>query len=379
MTRLANIVVASLLKPVNDSRMFTKITKSLITKSSYHVHLVGHVASLPEAAANLTFYPVFNFNRMDKKRLMVQVLFYKILVKVKPELIICNSPDLLPVSILYKIKFGCKLVYDVLENYYRNVSFTDAYPPVLRNLLGASYRGFEIASRPFIDHYFLAEQQYENEFWFSKGKSTVLENKYAPVSGISNEKKTGKKGKFNLIYTGTIARSYGVFEAIALTKALHQVDNRVKLSIVGFAPDLEVLNEVYHEIVTLPYIKVIGGNKMVPHSQVIEEIIGSDLALLPYHQDPHIKNCIPTKLYEYIATKTPMLIEHNDLWEKLCQKYNAAVFTNFSNTDNFAKLYEQLITKSFYANVDDAKFSDIYWHPSCHNLLLAKVEELIGN
>jgi glycogen synthase len=377
MAKLVNIVVASLLKPIDDSRMFAKIAKSLATNSDYHIHLVGQASELPKAPANLTFHPAFIFSRMDKKRLKAQVIYYKILLKVKPELIICNSPDLLPVTILYKIKFGCKIVYDVLENYYRNVSFTDTYPPVLRNLLAVSYRGFEIASRPFIDHYFLAEKEYENEFWFSKGKSTVLENKYAPVSTVSNEKKLANRDKFHLIYTGTIARSYGVFEAIALTKALHSIDNRIKLSIIGFAPDVEVLNELYHEIVTIPYIKVIGGNQIVPHSQIIEAMEGAGLALLPYHQDPHIKNCIPTKIYEYIANRVPMLIEHNPIWEEVCSKYDAAIFTNFSKTADCANLYDQAFAKEFYLEIANANFSEIYWHPNNHDALLAKVSELL--
>jgi hypothetical protein len=49
-------------------------------------------------------------------------------------------------------------VYDLQENYYQNIRYTDTYPPVIRHLLASTVRSVERISAPLVDHFLLAEK-----------------------------------------------------------------------------------------------------------------------------------------------------------------------------------------------------------------------------
>jgi len=183
--------------------MYEKFGISLAKTNKYEIHIAGfkiadcrllisdfkseirNPKSLPAKALaqageipNIFFHPLFNFKRLTIKRFFAPWKYYILLLKLKPQLIILNSPELLIVTCLYQIIFGSKLYYDIQENYYRNIACTKVYPPIIRNLIAILVRSIEYITRPFIDHYLLAERNYEREFSFSKGKSTIIENKF---------------------------------------------------------------------------------------------------------------------------------------------------------------------------------------------------------
>ena len=96
-----------------------------------------------------------------------------------------------------------------------------------------------------------------------------------------------------------------------------------------------------------PYIELKAGNPLVPHKQIIDILRQADFALLPYQPNLSTDNCIPTKLYEALALKIPMLIQNNVLWEEVCAPYQAGIFIDFKNF-NPKNVYQQLNEFHFY-------------------------------
>jgi glycosyltransferase involved in cell wall biosynthesis len=302
--------------------------------------------------ANLIFHPIFRFNRLSFARVFAPWTFLKLLLKVKPAIIIVTTFELLQVTIVYKILFGGVLLYDVQENYYRNILYNKTFPPVIRNILAFYTRCIEYFSKPFINKYILAERNYEKEFSFSRGKSLIIENKYRNLAGepeVLNRKKPAPGTPIKLLYSGTISESYGIFEAINLAERLHEINQSISLVIIGYCSKLQILEKVKNSIGDKNFISLSGGDSLVSHSRIIEEIRMADFGLLSYQPNPSTENCVPTRLFEYQAHLLPMIVQENELWKEICEPCHSAIFIQYNRFDPNI-LYGQMINQIFYPN-----------------------------
>ena len=353
MTR-KKIVIASVLKPVNDTRMYEKMGISLANTDQYDVSIIGFWVKDKPNRDHISFHPIFNFSRLSLKRLMAGKNCYHLLKKLKPEVLIINTHELLFTAVWYKLFNKITLIYDVRENYYRNILHTETFPKLIRPFLATWVRFKEYISSQIVDHYFLAEQYYEEEFTFTKGKSTVLENKYQPIqyqSINSNRDKT----KVKLLFSGTLAESTGVFHAIDLAKSLHEKDQSVSLDIIGYSPLPKLINKIKSEIKSLDYINLFGGSELIPHAEIILKIGEANFGIICYPYNKSTINSTPTKLYEYLANQLPFIIQNHHKWQSICEEYSAGIVVDFDSYDAKSVL-ESIKSNRFYKNGKNDQF-----------------------
>lgn len=349
------LVIASILKPVDDTRMYEKFGLSLSQTNKYDINIIGFCSKNNPDATNITFHPLFNFKRLSVARLIAPFKCFRAIIKVKPKILIVNTHELLLVAFLYKILFGTKLIYDVRENYFRNILHTTAFTKLVRPLIAGYVRLKEYASTLFVDQYILAEKAYQDELRFVKNKSVIIENKYRP----SSNKEYGIRAtdKLKLLFTGTIAESTGIFEAINIAKALHQIDPTIELNILGYCAK----KETYHKLIaaTEPYafIHLKGGDYLVPHDVIISAIHQADFGIIYYPNNPSTVSSTPTKLFEYLGSQLPVLIQKHHAWNSIVDKYNAGLVVDFDDID-YADLLAQMKSKQFYRNVET---DDLLW------------------
>ena len=362
------ILLASLLKPVNDTRMFEKLGLSICKLNQLQVHIAGFNSLVPaHSPTNISFYPVFNFKRLSTGRLKAQHTYWKLLLAVKPHLIIVCTHELLPVTVLYKKRYKCKIIYDIQENYTLNLLSQGHYANGIRQLLATGISVVEKLSSKTIDHFLLAERSYAQELPFTRGKATIIENKFKPAVNYTYPYTPVKVSPSNLklLYTGTIAKLFGIFEAIALADKLFLQSQRISLTIIGYCASSETLSDLYAAIKGKPYITLIGGDKLVPHQQILEAMKTHDIGLMPYRYNKSTHNCIPTKLYEYIALGVPVIIQKNPLWHDLIRKYNTGISTDY-NKINISELIPILLKSSFYQNGIP---NEVFWNTEEQKLL----------
>lgn len=348
------IAIVSILKPVNDSRNFEKTGLSLSQTNKYAVNIIGFSAKNIPEVQNIIFHPLFNFDRISISRLWASWKIYKYLIKLKPELIIATTYESLFVISLYKIIFGTKILYDIQENYYRNIRFTSTYPLLLRAPLALYVRGIEKLCNRWVDHYILAEQSYAHDLKFTVGKSTIVENKTTllPHDNIKKE----NSSEIRIAYTGTIAENYGIFDAISFIDRMHQFNSNIHFVIAGYCAKKATWGKIKRKTKGKKYITICGGDHRLSHNQIIKEIETANFVILPYHLDHSIKGCIPTKLYECIALKTPMIIRQNPLWLKLCNQFNACIACDFKAEDEV--FLNTMLNRNYYTK---GNATDIYW------------------
>ena len=121
------IVLASVLKPVNEIRMFSKIATSL-AKASYDVSIIGYqpTGAFPKTPIHL--YPIGIFHRLSIKRVFAPFHIFKHWLALKPDILIVSTHELLFWGVLTRLFLRTRVIYDVQENYYLNILHTSAFP-----------------------------------------------------------------------------------------------------------------------------------------------------------------------------------------------------------------------------------------------------------
>ncbi len=353
--------MASVLKPVDDTRMFEKIGVTLANIEGLEVTIIGYPSKGSPVFPGIKFDPLTSFNRISLKRLVAPWVIFNKINQVKPELVIINTPELLLVGILNRIFFGRKIVYDVLENYYRNIRFTQTFPPVVRIILAPLVRFIELLSSPFIHHFLLAEKGYRQELGFAN-PNTVLQNKLPETTALKHTFRQ-PRGRSKLIFSGTLAKSTGVFEAISLCKKLYEVDKSYSLAIIGYCALPDVLTEIKNEIKDAPFITLKGGDNLVPHEQILEEISSADVGIIIYPPNPSTQTSIPTKLFEYMALQLPVLIRHTAQSHQLVKECHAGII--LSETPDYTSLCTEIKSQHFSPLVPDSA----YWESEAAGLI----------
>lgn len=363
---ITSVVIASVLKPIHDTRLSDKIAYSLAQSfPEAKIHILAHRSSQKpsNSAAQIQRQALFSFARLSYKRIGANFSLFKRLWQIKPNLLIVATMELIPAAVLYKWLRGLQLIYDVQENYQKNILFTGVYPSWMKYPLAGLVRTLELMSRPWIDAYWLAEDCYQTELPFPASRSWIIPNKFKKVQLekwlTPNPPLTVQKGHF--VYTGTISKPYGIYRAIQLVQALHQLDNQIKLTIVGYCIQKSEWNKIQAQVADKNYIQWIGGEEPVPHEEIIQAMLKAEIVLMPYYINRSVENRIPTKFYECLALRRPMLIQENPAWQGFFNQYTftSALFTDFDNLHQIESLHARIRMTKFYAPATTLK--NIYW------------------
>lgn len=364
------IVLASVLKPIDDTRMYNKIGLTLAQSGKYDVHVMGRGSERSERA-DITQHSLGRFGRISVGRLLAPWRILSRTFRLKPDVFIITTHELLFVAMFVKAATKCRVVYDVQENYYWNILYTPAFPLLIKPFVALYVRGKEILTARFVDHFFLAERGYLTEIHFPNGRSTILENKMRHAGTPERERGPARlRTTINLLFSGTIAETTGVFTAIELAIKLHVIDERFRLTIIGHAAQKHVLEKIRLLIRPRGFIQLIARDSPVPYSEVLQHLSKADFGLITYQINPSTMNATPTKLYEYVGMKLPILLVPHKPWIEFCVPYNAAVVFDPNDYDA-AVIYEQMMQETFYTTEP----TEVYWE-SEEDKLLEVVEGL---
>ena len=341
------VLIASLLKPVDDVRSFERFALSIAP--DYEVFIVGapSLAPLPEVV-NVHFLPYVFFPRRLRQRVQALTNFHKRLWQIKPDLLIVQSPDLLPVAVGYSLLHRCRLIYDVQENYFLNILHQGYYGSLKKYALAAAVRMVEMICSFRISRYWLAEKSYADELPFVNNNYDFVLNKYAPLYPLPQTVRLMNPNRLRLIYTGTVSRAYGTHLAIDLAKKLHNINSGVSLLVIGSCTDEKYWQELEPMMENCPFIDWQVSSQPVNHQRIMDALPQADLGIISYLPNRSTERCMPTKIYEYMAFRLPFLIPSNPLWEAVTQPYNAALVVDFQYIDT-EELLHRIQRTPFYS------------------------------
>ncbi len=400
------ILLASVLKPLDDTRMLGKFGRTLAERPGTRVHVAGRAAPLPPGLpANLQVHELLRGTRLSFDRLWAQWRYWQLLRQLQPAVVFVHAPELLPATVLWQLRHPeCRFVYDVRENYALNIETQAVYPAWARGLLARLVRRLETLAAARAAAVLLAERSYARELPFATGAAAeqlpaadptgytagtaavgqqratgshrpvlIIENKHQPYDLTPPpypRRLPPVTEPLRLVYSGTISALNGVWEAIRFAEHLRPAwPGGVQLTIIGFCQQPELLARLRAAVAASQgAVVLVGGAEPVPHARVVAEIRASHLGLLPYRPHPSTARCVPTKLFEYLAEALPMVLPPNPLWQPLAKAAGAGLVFDFQqeNYPPATGLVEALQTAVYYPQGPPAT---AFWHSEAEKLL----------
>lgn len=343
-----------MLKPVDDTRMYEKLAVSLAGADS-PVVICGYPSKQNVGHPFITTVPSSAFRRLSIARILQPVVLLVRIYRERPALLIVNTHELLVTGIWLRLLTGTRLIYDIRENYYLNIRYLPTFSRVLRTPLALLVRMKELITSPFITWFFLSDACYAHQLRFIGRRFTVLENKVK--ASLAKPRPRSLQKDLRLLFTGTLAETTGVFDAIDLAMALHREDNRVQLVIAGHCAHGPTYRRLEAAVRNLAFVELIGGCSLLPHEIIMEQIHQADLGVIAYAANPATAGKIPTKLYEYLANTLPIVTTPNTTIESYCRPYAAALV--WHKGKNCAQLLADIRSFSFYAGPRPGR--EVFW------------------
>jgi glycosyltransferase involved in cell wall biosynthesis len=340
--------------------MHRKIGRTLSTM--HEVHVIGF-GSQSFNDDHLFQHPVGEFPRISLSRLLAPWRILNFILKLRPDLLIVCTHELLWQGLIARLLLKCRLWYDVQENYHRNIRFSNAFPPVLRSFIAGYVRLKERIAAPLIERFLLAEQSYEQELPFARARGVVIGNKVSRDDiPLMVRPRDLRKGPLKLVFTGTLSELTGVFIAIDVAAALHDI-HPVRLTIAGFCPQASERAKLMERCRALDFVSLKTADAPVSHREIMAAIAEADVGIVSYPRNPATWDCMPTKLYEYMASRLPLILIDNPRWVKLAASFAAAVVFDPADFDPVAML-ESLRSGKFYTSDPE----DVYWDSEAEKL-----------
>jgi glycosyltransferase involved in cell wall biosynthesis len=210
--------------------------------------------------------------------------------------------DIMPLAVKLKRKYGCKIVYDLLEMYAFMVS------PKPGSAVEGYYLRKDKRMWKHVDYVFtMTDITYK---WMSYLLSVLTKNKCPPIVTVANSKllqyeryrEPSRDRPFILLYLGTIAKSRFLKETIEVVETFGGKIN----FIIGGIPQTSLY---YKEVVAMckkyKHSQFIG---QIPHTEVIPMTRGCDAVLCMI--DPKQRNsarALANKQHEAMVTGRPII------------------------------------------------------------------------
>ena len=349
-----------MLKPVDDTRMTEKMAASMAASGRFEVSVIGYPSAGP-IPRGVRALALPYFERLSLARWWARWRILQLAFSLQPHVFIFSTHELIFPAIVLKVIRNTRIIYDVRENYYRNIRHSEGLPALVRWPIAWLVRLKENVFAPAIDHFLLAEKGYEDEFRFHRGGWTVIENKALrmPYAGRQVDPQ-----HMTLLFSGTLSESTGVFRAIDLVNRLYQEHPGIRLVIAGFAASGTVRKKLRLLVKDKSYIQVIGIDTLVPHREILSLLRSADAGIIAYPLLPHTQNAVPTKLFEYFQARLPILTERHWPWVSRFERFAPFVIVEFENPD-LRSILHALAVQSFYTNVPP----DTSWEEEASRLL----------
>ena len=315
-------MITSVLKPVDDVRAFWKIAQSLAKTNKYEINIIGNEGKKESEHEKIQFHAHDIDRTALLKRFLIRYTILLKILKIRPSLLIIATHELLIIGIVAKLLIGCKLIYDVQENYLLNASMNG----VIGKIMGQLIRVKERITSTCIDHFWLAEKCYQDELPFVKTRFTIVENKAFEYPIRQSEDQNIKA-----LFSGTISNYAGAKIAMKIMKHLSSNHPDFEGVIIGQIHDSKLKIWLETEASQYPNIELVTSTKPISYDEILERIKWANLGIISYLPNEINENKIPTKLYEYSRYQLPYLVQENTLWSQVGEKLGGAIPMNFNN------------------------------------------------
>lgn len=365
------ILLASSLKPVKDVRAWEKLGHSLHETNTYSLNIIGFSAKMLDQEDGVNFFSSRSSFHSKWKRAISQFHFLRLLIQIRPRILICCTYEYLPIAAVFKNWLNYRLVYDIQENYVANLDLNPTLTTKAKERITRFIQKTE--SIKGIDLYLFAEKCYAEEMP-EKRPFLVLENNYSGLIKTMKPVRFPLQTGYKFVITGTITPAFGIFDAVHWFKSVLKEFPESKLKIIGHLTLPQFGEKLSQVCLNVPEIDLSFSEIPVPHGQIIEAMRMADFALLPYQNLPAIKDKMPTKLFEAAALGVPVLITPNEKWENFLEPFSGGFSVDFSNAQQARFQFSKALDQEYFTAQPP---NSIHWNFQKADFLKA-IEDLLS-
>jgi len=309
------IGVLTSVHPATDTRILFKQAASLV-RAGHEVHLVARESPNPVGCG--VHHVTLPIPKSRLGRIATCLQLYRKAVALRCDVYHLHDPELLTLAAPLKRATGAKIIFDVHEDVRRQIRNKYWIPRWMRPSLAVVYGVLERLCLLDVDHVVIAEDSYAPVY--ARYQAVPVRNYptlqlLAPLGNWSQPRVYSRRPK--LVYCGTVAKIRGAMEMLEAVKILAMSYPGVHLSIIGSCFPVELEGEMAAKIRELGIADNVKLHGRLPLDQAMEVVAHCDVGLAILHPDPNYLHSLPTKMFEYMALRLPVVVSNFVLWKKI--------------------------------------------------------------
>jgi glycosyltransferase involved in cell wall biosynthesis len=259
-------------------------------------------------------------------------------LRQKADIYHLHDPELMLVGILLKLITGKKVIYDVHEDYSKQMLFKLYLPKIIRKEIAFLVGMIESYSSKLLDAIITATDDILKNF--SRHKRVLSVKNFPIVSNfpIEEENEEREKGVFSLIYIGGLEKIRGITQIIEAL-AVFNSDDPLRLVLCGdfYPANFEA------KVRSLEGFKKVEYLGWVAPRDIPNLLKNHDVGIVCLHPTTNYVTSLPLKLFEYMAAGLPVIASNFPLWKTIVEGNGCGICVDPLNPEEIAQAIKYLM------------------------------------
>jgi glycosyltransferase involved in cell wall biosynthesis len=330
------ICVLTSVHPAFDTRIFHKECKTL-ANAGYNVTLIAQ----HEKNETIDGIKVIALPKPHNRIQRMAFLSCRILIlalREKADIYHFHDPELLPVGVWLKLFTKAKVIYDVHEDYGKQILSKQYLPKLTIRFVGLFVSILEKLISRMFDGVVTATDDIANNF--AGHKIAVAVKNFPILSNFTEIKKYNKddNASFNLIYAGGLTEIRGVTQIVQSLEYINP-EKQVTLTLYGnFYPP--IYEKQIRSLKGFEKVEYLGW---IESREIPEKMAQADVGIVCLHPITNYLAALPIKLFEYMAAGLPVIASNFPLWKEIVEDNNCGICVDPLNPKEIAKAVKYLM------------------------------------
>ena len=319
--------------PPDDVRIFTKECDSSVKQGFTTIELNGTINGIQ----NKNDVQIIGLKTSSNRILNTIQFCIKVLLlvpRLKIDICQIHDPELLILGYLIKKTMKLKIIYDIHEDYPRQLLSKRYLPESTKRIVSFLVEHFENAISKSFDYLITVTPFIKSRFAkISKTPIEIIAN-YPKKKEFDFDQMNSSKEINRFCYVGGLWKERGIFELIELFKRLPQCE-------LVLAGKFNTKDEwIKFEIAKYKNIKYLGFLSRLEIPKLLQSSIAG---LVMLHPIRNYRESFPIKMFEYMAAGIPVIASNFPLWQKIIDKYNCGICCNPFDIDQITSSIKYII------------------------------------
>ena len=317
-----------------DHRIFRKECRSL-ARAGYAVTVIGpHSGDARQESVSIKAIvkPPSRAIRMTQTAWHV----YRTALQENADVYHFHDPELIPIALLLRAR-GKKVIYDVHEDYPRDIFYKSYLPHFVRRVVSSFVNTVEAAAARQFSAIVAVTPAIANRFAASNQKTVIVRNFPYAEELVDRSAKPWNNRKPAAAYVGSVTPQRGIAEII---RAIGMLPSSLEAT-------LEIAGEaVPDSLQREPGWTHVRHHGVLDQSNTYELLRQVRVGLSCQHPIPTFLDSIPVKIFEYMGAGLPIVVSDFPLWREMLKEVRCALFVDPLNPREIADAIEFLLMNS---------------------------------